>query len=171
LSHQHLTPDRTIQPPKMVRKTIDYPSLTNALSLPAMVKAWKGKTKRDTKDLNPICFFSILAIWEFQARHKGELLSNIANVSAVKTELESIANDLISSTQVNDQVLRTMPMDVIESMVSSAGCEFPPTCAVVGGLLAQDILKALAAKETPYANVLTFDGLTGGGTVIRMGMD
>lgn len=48
--------------------------------------------------------------------------------------------------------------------------ELSPVCAVLGGMLAQDILKALAAREPPIANFFTFDGSTGGGAVVRMGM-
>jgi ubiquitin-like 1-activating enzyme E1 A len=55
-------------------------------------------------------------------------------------------------------------------MSTSAAHEFSPTCAVVGGMLAQDILKALAAREAPMANFFTFDGNTGGGSVCRMNM-
>lgn len=56
------------------------------------------------------------------------------------------------------------------AMSTSAVHEFSPTCAVVGGILAQDILKALAAREAPIANFFTFDGNTGGGSVCRMSM-
>ena len=55
-------------------------------------------------------------------------------------------------------------------MPTTAAHEFSPVCAVVGGILAQDILKALAAKEPPIANFFAFDGNTGGGTVCRMSM-
>ena len=48
--------------------------------------------------------------------------------------------------------------------------ELSPVCAVVGGMLAQDILKALAAREAPIANFFTFDGNSGAGTVCRMCM-
>jgi ubiquitin-like 1-activating enzyme E1 A len=56
------------------------------------------------------------------------------------------------------------------TMCTSAAHEFSPTCAVVGGMLAQDILKALAAREAPIANFFTFDGNTGSGSVCRMNM-
>lgn len=55
-------------------------------------------------------------------------------------------------------------------MSTTAAHEISPVCAVVGGMLAQDILKALAAREAPIANFFTFDGSTGGGTVCRMGL-
>ena len=53
---------------------------------------------------------------------------------------------------------------------ASAAHEFSPVCAVVGGKLAQDILKALGARETPLANFFVFDGATGAGTVARLAM-
>jgi hypothetical protein len=49
--------------------------------------------------------------------------------------------------------------------------EFAPVCAVVGGMLAQDILKALGVREAPLANFFTFDGSTGSGNVVRMSMN
>ena len=48
--------------------------------------------------------------------------------------------------------------------------EFSPVCAIIGGILAQDILKALAGRDPPIANFFTFDGNVGAGTVCRMNM-
>lgn len=56
------------------------------------------------------------------------------------------------------------------TMSTTATHEFSPVCAVIGGMLAQDILKALAARESPIANFFTFDGNLGGGTVCRLNM-
>lgn len=58
----------------------------------------------------------------------------------------------------------------LRSLATTAAHEFSPVCAVVGGMLAQDILKTLAAKEAPIANFFVFDGNTGGGTVCPMKM-
>ena len=55
-------------------------------------------------------------------------------------------------------------------MATTAAYEIPPICAIVGGLLAQDILKALAAREPTIANFFVFDGNTGQGSVCRMNM-
>jgi ubiquitin-like 1-activating enzyme E1 A len=43
-------------------------------------------------------------------------------------------------------------------------------CAVIGGMLGQDILKALAAREAPIANFFTFDGNTGAGSTCSLNM-
>lgn len=41
-------------------------------------------------------------------------------------------------------------------------------CAIIGGMLAQDILKTMSAREAPIANLFVFDGNTGGGHVTRL---
>ena len=64
----------------------------------------------------------------------------------------------------------TLGMFLCRTMAITAVHEISPVCAVIGGMLAQDILKALAARESPIANFFTFDGTLGGGTVVRMGM-
>jgi ubiquitin-like 1-activating enzyme E1 A len=56
------------------------------------------------------------------------------------------------------------------SLSETATTEFSPVCAIVGGMLAQDILKTLGARDPPIANFFTFDGNTGAGTVCRMSM-
>ena len=56
----------------------------------------------------------------------------------------------------------------IRTLATTAAHELSPVCAVVGGMLAQDVLKALAARESPIVNFFVFDGSTGGGTVCRM---
>ena len=55
-------------------------------------------------------------------------------------------------------------------MVTVAAHEFAPVCAIVGGILAQDILKMLGARDPPIANFFVFDGNTGQGSVCRMNM-
>lgn len=56
------------------------------------------------------------------------------------------------------------------ALSTTSAHEFSPVCAVIGGMLGQDILKALAAREAPIANFFTFDGNIGTGTTCRMNM-
>lgn len=55
-------------------------------------------------------------------------------------------------------------------MAQTAATEFTPTCAIVGGMLGQDILKTLAGREAPLANFFFFDGQSCNGSVVRMSM-
>ncbi|CAG7846537.1 SubName: Full=Related to AOS1 protein {ECO:0000313/EMBL:CCA67832.1} [Serendipita indica DSM 11827] len=133
-----------------------YPPLSRALQ-----HSWKDTTSNATKVLRPTTVFSILACWEYQTQHgKPPSSESAAN------DLESIANRLLRKGQVRQKVCTSVPREMIE-----AALEWSPSCAVVGGMLGQDILKALAAREPPMANFFFFDGQTCNGTVVRMSMD
>ncbi|KAF8916962.1 hypothetical protein CPB85DRAFT_230454 [Mucidula mucida] len=142
LNHEYITPDRSSNAngQKSVKVIASYSPLDVALR-----HKWSSLSKRQTKTLNPSAIFSIIALWQFQATH-GVLPSTIDSAS----ELGSI--------------------DLTESLSTTAGHEFSPVCAIVGGMLGQDILRTLAAREPPIANFLAFDGNTGGATVSRMSM-
>jgi len=163
LEHDYIAPDRTApkEAPKNVRATASYSPLQTAL-----LYRWTGLTKRQTKEVKPAIIFTIFAIWEYQSSHQG----NLPRGSHHASELQAIANTLLSNADVNKQVITAIPQDLIETMSTTAAHEFSPVCAVVGGMLAQDILKALAAREPPIANFFTFDGNGGGGTVCRLNM-
>lgn len=130
-------------------------------------------------------FPSHAALWQFQSLHGG-LPNDFDNAD----QLESIANQYISEADVNKQILTKAPRELIECVFGqvpmecqyiddfpflrtssiTAAHEFSPVCAIVGGMLAQDVLKALGGREPPIANFFVFDGSTGGGTVCRMNM-
>ncbi|KAJ7459720.1 hypothetical protein FB451DRAFT_1341568 [Mycena latifolia] len=163
LTHDYVAPnDRSV--PKEAQKNIKlsatYPPLTEALK-----HRWTSLTKRQTKELNPAVVFSILALWEHHKVH-GQLPTDAADAG----KLQSIANAMISAADVKKQVLETIPSELIQTVCETARTEFSPVCAIVGGMLAQDILKTLAARDPPIANFFTFDGNTGAGTVCRMSM-
>ncbi|KAG1894170.1 uncharacterized protein F5891DRAFT_1063645 [Suillus fuscotomentosus] len=146
-SHDYISPKVTDQAhkeaPKNVKATASYSRLSTTLQL-----RWIGLTKRQTKELNPAVVHIIL----------GKLPDDIDATS----ELGQVANSILASSDVNRQVLTSVPPDLIDAMSTSAVHEFSPTCA--------DILKALATREAPIANFFTFDGNTGGGSVCRMSM-
>lgn len=55
-------------------------------------------------------------------------------------------------------------------MVKHHNHYFPPTLAILGGLVAQDVLRCLSRKDTPIANLLAVDSLLGTGNVEKWGM-
>ncbi|EGN98441.1 hypothetical protein SERLA73DRAFT_183447 [Serpula lacrymans var. lacrymans S7.3] len=163
LKHDFISPDRSApkDAPRSVKATAQYSPLHMALR-----HRWTNMTKRQTKELNPAILLTIIAIWEYQSIHQGELPDDEKNAP----ELETIASSILSAADVNSQVITRIPQELIQTMSTTAAHEFSPVCAVVGGMLAQDILKALAAREAPIANFFAFDGNTGGGTVCKMNM-
>lgn len=48
--------------------------------------------------------------------------------------------------------------------------EFAPTCAIVGGILGQDVLNAVGGKEEPVRNLLVYEGQTGQARVWGLGV-
>ncbi|KAG9315727.1 hypothetical protein JVU11DRAFT_3374 [Chiua virens] len=163
LKHDYITPDRSApsDAPRNVKASTVYSPLHMALR-----HQWSALTKRQTKELNPAILHAILALWEYQHVHSGKLPDSLEEAA----QLLSIANALLETSNVNSQVLETMPRELIDTLSTAASHEISPVCAVVGGMLAQDILKALAAREAPIANFFVFDGTSGSGTVCRMNM-
>ncbi|KAF9046430.1 hypothetical protein BJ165DRAFT_1471644 [Panaeolus papilionaceus] len=162
LEHEYLAPDRTVpkEQPKTVKSTASYPALSSAINY-----RWTVLTKRKTKELNPAPFFAILGVWQFQSTH-GHLPDN----SNLADDLEKISNSILAQADVNTQVLPVIPRNIVESLSTTAAHEFSPVCAIIGGMLAQDILKALGGRDAPIANFFVFDGTVGGGTVCRLDM-
>lgn len=161
LKHEYIESDRSSAAdiPKMINKTAVYPLLSHALR-----HRWSHMTKRQLKEVNPAVLFSILAVWKYQSRHNGSL----PDEEIAFQELKHDADTIIREADVNQEVKTD---DLLRSLSITAAHEFSPVCAVVGGMLAQDILKALSAREPPIANFFTFDGNTGTGTVTRLGLD
>ncbi|KAJ3800913.1 hypothetical protein GGU11DRAFT_325828 [Lentinula aff. detonsa] len=162
LDHKYISPDRSSpkDAQKNVQVTASYSPLQDALR-----HRWSALSKRQTKELRPASVFAILSLWQFQSA-RNRLPLGTQDIG----ELQQTADALVSGADVNRQVLTTVPHSLIESVAMTAPHEFSPVCAIVGGLLAQDILKTLAAREPPIANFLTFDGNTGGASVCRLSM-
>jgi len=59
---------------------------------------------------------------------------------------------------------------VVSHLSAHAPHLFPPTMAILGGLLAQDVLRALSKKDKPIVNLLVVDSMGGSGTVGRWAM-
>ncbi|KAK1330027.1 hypothetical protein QTO34_010212 [Cnephaeus nilssonii] len=70
--------------------------------------------------------------------------------------LLQIRNDVLDSLGVNPDLL---PEDFVRFCFS----EMAPVCAVVGGILAQEIVKALSQRDPPHNNFFFFDGMKGNG--------
>ncbi|KAH9980227.1 hypothetical protein BGW80DRAFT_1274162 [Lactifluus volemus] len=138
LEHEHITSGSKQDGGKDIKVKVSYSPLREALK-----HRWSGVPRRQTKNLNPAAVFIILALWEFQSRRQGHLPDD----PIYADELEAIANSLIARAEVNQEAFPAIPRSLVEAMVMAAMHEFAPVCAVVGGMLAQDILKALVREK------------------------
>jgi hypothetical protein len=46
----------------------------------------------------------------------------------------------------------------IEDFVRNLGCEISPVCAIMGGIVAQEIIKIICHNDQPFYNFLFFNG-------------
>ncbi|NWI22039.1 SAE1 enzyme, partial [Crypturellus soui] len=56
-----------------------------------------------------------------------------------------------------------------DDFISYCFSEMAPVCAVVGGVLGQEVVKALSQRDPPHNNFFFFDGIKGNGVVERLG--
>ena len=54
-------------------------------------------------------------------------------------------------------------------VAQAVGTELAPVCAIVGGMVASEVVKIISGKERPINNVLFFDGASSDGIVQRLG--
>ncbi|KAF8574888.1 hypothetical protein K439DRAFT_1630532 [Ramaria rubella] len=161
LDHEYIAPDRSpnVGQTKTIKHRVTYPSFSEALK-----HDWQSLTKKQAKHQNAELVFSIFALWKYQTSHH-ELPSE-----DTVTEVAAISKSFIQSMGVKAHVMQSVPSHQLGVLVSTAMHEFSPVCAVLGGLMGQDMLKALGGRDPPIANFFVFDGQTGSGAVSRLNM-
>ncbi|KAF9918126.1 SUMO-activating enzyme subunit 1 [Linnemannia zychae] len=80
--------------------------------------------------------------------------------------------DMDSLFKLRDERLKSAEVDsgfvdnqLLQTLAETASAEIAPVCAIVGGFLAQDILKTLSGKDAPLLNYFLYNGLEGTGLV------
>ncbi|KAL0650751.1 hypothetical protein Bca4012_093442 [Brassica carinata] len=63
-----------------------------------------------------------------------------------------------------------IPDTLLERLISGT-IEFPPACAIVGGILAQEVIKAVSGKGDPVKNFFYYDAQDGKGKSSCAGSD
>lgn len=127
---------------------LHYPSFEEAILVP-----WKSLPKRLSK-----LYFAMRVIERFEDvenRRYGETSSaDLASVLKLRTELCQ-ANS-VNESQVPDSLL---------GRLIAGPSEFPPVCAVIGGILGQEVIKAISGKGDPVKNFFFFDAADGKGVI------
>ncbi|KAG7530359.1 hypothetical protein FFLO_05075 [Filobasidium floriforme] len=148
---------------KMTKKKVDCRTLSEALGS----SPFEGLTKNQTKETVPSIILGVQAVWEYQERHAGKLPQSEEEDLG---ELVEIAESMRKGLKINEKFMKEPPREVLAHLANGASHEFAPTAAILGGLLAQDILRALSRKEKPVMNFLAVDTMAGTGTTTRWGM-
>ncbi|XVF49586.1 hypothetical protein PTKIN_Ptkin04bG0024700 [Pterospermum kingtungense] len=127
---------------------LEYPSFEEACSVP-----WRALPKRVSK-----LYFAMRVIERFEdveGRNPGE--TSIADLPGVL----KLRNELCETNSVNESQI---PDSLLERLLVGT-LEFPPVCAVIGGILGQEVIKAISGKGDPLKNFFFFDALDGKGLI------
>ncbi|TYI35399.1 hypothetical protein ES332_A03G074200v1 [Gossypium tomentosum] len=127
---------------------IEYPSFEEAISVP-----WRALPRRVSK-----LYFAMRVIEQFEdveGRNPGE--TTIADLPGVlKLRKELCETNSLDESQIPDALLERLLTDTRE---------FPPVCAIIGGILGQEVIKAISGKGDPLKNFFFFDAMDGKGLI------
>ncbi|KAL5791521.1 hypothetical protein ACOSP7_000115 [Xanthoceras sorbifolium] len=127
---------------------LQYPSFEEAISVP-----W-GVLPRKVSKLY-LAMRVVERFEEAEGRSAGEIsIDDLPGVLNLKKELCE-ANSLSASN---------IPDTLLERLITSTR-EFPPVCAIIGGILGQEVIKAISGKGVPLKNFFLFDVMDGRGIV------
>ncbi|KAF9173730.1 SUMO-activating enzyme subunit 1 [Mortierella sp. AD010] len=139
----------------VTHKSQSYDSLSSTLEC-----FWGfPKPRALRRKVSPL-FFAIQVLWLFQQAHGGRLPQG-----GDQQDLEAmfkLRDERLKSAQVDNSFVED---ELLQTFVETASAEISPVCAIVGGFLAQDILKALSGKDSPLLNYFLYNGIEGTGLV------
>ncbi|KAG8379447.1 hypothetical protein BUALT_Bualt07G0089500 [Buddleja alternifolia] len=127
---------------------LEYPSFEEAVSVP-----WRSLPRRVSKLY--LAMRVIEKFEELEGRIPGETsAADLLNVQKLRKELCDTHS--VDESQIPDALL--------ERLLEGTR-EFPPVCAIVGGILGQEVIKAISGKGDPLKNFFFFDATDGKGII------
>ncbi|XP_074276407.1 SUMO-activating enzyme subunit 1B-1-like [Silene latifolia] len=136
------------QADETVECCLQYPSFAEAIAVP-----WKTLPKRVSK-----LYLAMRVIEMFEdtkGRKPGD--TSAADLPAVL----KLRNDLCEAQSFGESQI---PDSLLGRIVSNS-LEFPPVCAIIGGILGQEVIKAISRKGEPIKNFFYFDAMDGKGVI------
>uniref|UniRef100_A0A1A9ZY41 SUMO-activating enzyme subunit 1 n=1 Tax=Glossina pallidipes TaxID=7398 RepID=A0A1A9ZY41_GLOPL len=134
-----------------IQKELKFPSYASISQLDVNSPTFQKKLKRTGP-----AFILLRILQMFRNKHNRDP-SYLSRQEDIK-ELMRLSQELISAPFV--------PSDMLEYVFS----QISPSAAVVGGVLAQEIIKVVTKKEAPHRNVFLFDPETCCGFVETVGV-
>uniref|UniRef100_A0A7N8Y4K6 SUMO1 activating enzyme subunit 1 n=1 Tax=Mastacembelus armatus TaxID=205130 RepID=A0A7N8Y4K6_9TELE len=139
----------------MVKKTASFCTLKEALEVDWTSEKAKASLKR-----TPVDYFLLHVLLKFRT-DKGR-----------DPDPQCFAEDSQLLRQIRDDVLEALAVSgglLNDDFISYCFSEMSPVCAVVGGVLGQEVVKALSQRDAPHRNLFFFDGRKGNGVVDYFG--
>ncbi|KAM3192229.1 hypothetical protein ACQJBY_069455 [Aegilops geniculata] len=131
------------------QQELKYPSLQEAISVP-----WKDLSKKTTK-----LYYAMRVLESYESsegRNPGETsLSDLPAVLALR-------KDMCDRMSLDES---RIPTSLLERLLAAGKKEHPPVCAILGGILGQEVIKSISCKGDPIKNFFYFDAADGKGAM------
>ncbi|XP_058806121.1 SUMO-activating enzyme subunit 1 [Phymastichus coffea] len=101
-------------------------------------------------------YYLLLTLLNFREKHKRDPLPNERNASILKDEAEAV----IKKYKLGETINRLLKSDLYG--------QISPVCAIVGGVMGQEIIKTVSQKERPHNNLFVLNPHTLCGQVLRL---
>ncbi|XP_041352453.1 SUMO-activating enzyme subunit 1-like [Gigantopelta aegis] len=138
-----------------VKKSITFSRLEDALQFDWTTEQGMKKLKK-----TPACYFIIQVLMKFLEKQERRPL------------IKSHDEDEILLKKLRESTLKKIHSDckiVPDDFSRYCFAELSPVCAVVGGVLGQEIIKAVSQKDQPHNNFFFYNGVDGSGMVDKIG--
>jgi len=145
---------------KMVKNSMKFVSLQNALQVDWKQDAYKKRLKR----MDP-SYFWLQVIFKFQTKEGRSPMSSKreTDIELLKTLRDDLAKELDLPTK---NKLTNSDADKMFPLLFS---ELSPVAAIVGGVLAQEIIKVISNKDAPHNNFFLYNPMESCGVVENIG--
>jgi len=111
-------------------------------------------TSRVDKHHPPMIYLQYRAVMEYHQTTNGNWPTTSNDDD---NNFEQVVRDWISSSSFETYVTK----ELVQQWARTATAELSPVCAVMGGIMGNEIIKAISSKGEPANNCIIFDGQTG----------
>eukprot|EP00794_Sanderia_malayensis_P017643 gene17643-19398_t len=142
---------------EMVEKVGMFRKLSSALSYDSL----QGFTLKQLKSMSK-AYFVMQVLFEF-VENNGRY-PDMEHKTKDWQQLLETRNSVFEKLQIDNDLL---PDDFVSNCIG----EITPVSCIIGGIIAQDIIKAVSGKDKPHNNFFFYDGLETSGLVDCIGRD
>ncbi|KAL6890155.1 hypothetical protein ACP4OV_008918 [Aristida adscensionis] len=132
------------------QKELTYPSLQEAISV-----SWNNLQKKTTTKL-----YYAMRVLENHELSEGRIPGD-ATLSDLPAVLAR-RKDMCERMSLNES---QVPTALLERLLAAGKKEHPPVCAILGGILGQEVIKSISCKGDPIKNFFYFDAADGKGVI------
>ncbi|KAH3844301.1 SUMO-activating enzyme subunit 1-like [Dreissena polymorpha] len=139
----------------VVKNSVEFRRLKDALDVD-----WSSPENAKKLKRTPATYFIV------------QVLNHFLETKGRRPCVDSVERDKQQLLTCKEEVLKQCglkPDFMDDEFTSKCFAELSPVCAVVGGILGQEIIKAVSQKDTPHNNFFFYNGVEGSGLVDKIG--